>query len=176
VTNLLDRQRASVRPDHLGHKSRSSQVKRPQSWKVEKLNEPERKSAGRLISACGLPEEGLDETELWCVKGEGRRLLGVAGLETWGRQGLLRSVAVENEHRKARVGTALVRHVISEARKKRMREVYLITETAPLFFERLGFSAIDRSQVRGDVLNSVEFEGACPKTAPVMRIDLGVQE
>ena len=150
-------------------------MKNLQSWKVEKVRAPERGAASELISACGLPEEGLDDTELWCVKGEGRKLLGVAGLETWERQGLLRSVAVENEHRKALVGTSLVRHVISEARKKRMREVYLITET-PLFFERLGFSAIDRSSVRGSVLNSVEFKGACPETAPAMRMDLGLQE
>jgi amino-acid N-acetyltransferase len=151
-------------------------MKKPQRWKVEKVNQPERETASELISACGLPEEGLGETELWCVKGEGRQLLGVAGLETWGRQGLLRSVAVENEHRKSLVGTSLVRHVISEAEKKRIKEIYLITETAPSFFERLGFSAIDRSRVRGGVLNSVEFKGACPETAPVMRMDLGLLE
>ncbi|MDA4131758.1 MAG: hypothetical protein OK454_01350, partial [Thaumarchaeota archaeon] len=60
--------------------------------------------------------------------------------------------------------------------KRRIREVYLITEAAPLFFERLGFSAIDRSRVRGSVLNSVEFKGACPETAPVMWMEVGLQE
>lgn len=151
-------------------------MKKPLSWKVEKVNEPEREAAGRLISACGLPREGLEEAELWCVKGDGRQLLGVAGLEIWGRQGLVRSVAVENDHRKARVGTSLVRHVVSQAREKGMRDVYLITESAPLFFEKLGFRAIGRSRVRGSVLKSVEFRGACPETAPVMRMDLRVQE
>lgn len=148
---------------------------RPKSWKVEQVDEPERKAAAKLISACGLPREGLDDTQLWCVKGDGRHMFGVAGLETWRRQGLLRSVAVESEHRKERVGTTLVRHAISEARKKRMKEVYLITETAPSFFESLGFSAVDRSRVRGSVLNSAEFKGACPETAPVMWMDLDVQ-
>ena len=148
-------------------------MKNLQSWKVVKVHEREREAANELISACGLPGEGLDDTELWCVKGEGRHLLGVAGLETWGRQGLLRSVAVEKEHRKAMVGTSLVRHVISEARKKRMMEVYLITQT-PLFFDRLGFIVTDRSSVRGSVLKSVEFKGVCPETAPVMRMDLGL--
>jgi amino-acid N-acetyltransferase len=73
------------------------------------------------------------------------------------------------------VGTSLVRGVISQARKREMREVYLITETAPLFFERLGFSAIERSRVKGNVLNSLEFKGACPDTAPVMRMDLMIE-
>jgi amino-acid N-acetyltransferase len=72
------------------------------------------------------------------------------------------------------VGTSLVRRVIFEARKKRVREVYLITETAPLFFERLGFSALDRSRVKGGVLNSVEFQEACPKTAPVLWLNLRI--
>src|SRR5216684_2704048 len=117
-------------------------MQRAQSWEVEKLKKAERRMARKLVSASGLPRGGLDDAELWCVKGEGGLILGVAGLETWGRQGLLRSVAVGNGYRKAGVGTSLVRHVISEARKKKISEVYLITETAPLFFERLGFGAI----------------------------------
>jgi len=147
-------------------------MEKVQSWKVEKVRTTERQAARRLILTSGLPSQGLDDVELWCVKAGSRRLLGVAGLETWGRQGLLRSVAVENKHRKAGVGTSLVRQVISEARKKRMREVYLITETALSFFDRLGFKAIDRLKVRGGVLNSAEFEEACPETAPVMRLGL----
>jgi amino-acid N-acetyltransferase len=149
-------------------------MQKVQSWKVEKVRAAERQAACELISASGLPTEGLDDAELWCVKGDGRRFLGVACLETWGRQGLLRSVAVECEHREAGVGTSLVRRVIFEARKKRVREVYLITETAPLFFERLGFSALDRSRVKGGVLNSVEFQEACPKTAPVLWLNLRI--
>ena len=147
---------------------------RVQSWKVEKVKRAGRIPASKLVFATGLPRGGLDDAELWCVKGEGGRIVGVAGLETRGRQGLLRSVAVDKDHRRAGVGTSLVRHVISEARVKKMSEVYLITETAPLFFEKLGFSSIDRSQVSGNVLDSVEFKEACSETAPVMRMDLAI--
>jgi amino-acid N-acetyltransferase len=142
------------------------------SWKVAKTKKAETMAASELVSASGLPIAGLEDAELWCVKEDGGRILGVAGLETWGRQGLLRSVAVRQDHQKARVGTTLVRQVIAEARKKKLHEVYLITETAPLFFERLGFIAVDRSRVTGNVLNSVEFKEACSETAPVMRMDL----
>ena len=149
-------------------------MQRVQSWKAEKVKEAETQSARKLVSASGLPRGGLDDAELWCVKGEGGRILGVAGLETWGRQGLLRSVAVDKGHRKSGVGASLVKQIIAEARKKKMGEVFLITETAPLFFEKLGFKAIDRSRVRGGVLESVEFEEVCSETAPVMRLDLRV--
>jgi amino-acid N-acetyltransferase len=149
-------------------------LERVQSWKVEKVKKAERQSARKLVTASGLPRGGLDDAELWCAKGEGGRVLGVAGLETWGRQGLLRSVAVDKDRRKEGVGTSLVKQIIAEARKKKMSEVFLITETAPLFFERLGFNAVDRSRVRGGVLDSVEFKEACSETAPVMRLDLRI--
>jgi len=149
-------------------------MERVQSWKVKKLKKAERQAARKLVAASGLPRGGMDDAELWCVKGEGGRILGVAGLETWGRQGLLRSVAVDKESRKEGVATALVKQIIAAARKKKIGEVFLITETAPLFFERLGFNAIDRSRVRGGVLDSVEFREACSETAPVMRMDLRI--
>jgi amino-acid N-acetyltransferase len=149
-------------------------LERVQSWKVEKMKKAERQSARKLVSASGLPLGGMEDSELWCIKGEGGGILGVAGLETWGRQGLLRSVAVDKDHRKEGVGTALVKQIIAEARKKKMGEVFLITETAPLFFERMGFNAIDRSRVRGGVLDSVEFKEVCSETAPVMLMDLRI--
>jgi amino-acid N-acetyltransferase len=149
-------------------------LKTVQSWKAEKVKKSETRAARRLVSASGLPRAGLDDAQLWCVKGEGGRIIGVAGLETWGRQGLLRSVAVDEGQRKEGVGTSLVRQIIAEARKKKMSELLLITETAPLFFERLGFTGIDRARVRGDVLGSVEFKEACSVTAPVMRMELKI--
>jgi len=147
-------------------------LKTVQSWKAEKVKKEETRAARRLVSVSGLPRGGLDDAQLWCVKGEEGRIIGVAGLETWGRQGLLRSVAVDKGHLKEGVGTSLVRQIIAEARKKKMSELFLITETAPLFFERLGFSGIDRARVRGAVLGSVEFNEACSETAPVMRMEL----
>jgi amino-acid N-acetyltransferase len=149
-------------------------LERVQSWKVKKVKKAEIQPARKLVSVSGLPLGGLNGAELWCVKGERGLILGVAGLETWGRQGLLRSVAVDKDHRKEGVGTALVKQIIAEAKKKKLGEVFLITETAPLFFERLGFNATDRFRVRGGVLDSVEFKEACSETAPVMRMDLRI--
>ncbi len=149
-------------------------MERVQSWKAEKVKKAEAQLARKLVYASGLPGGGLEDAELWCVKGERRRIIAVAGLETWGIQGLLRSVAVDVDHRKEGVGTSLVRQIIAEARKKKMTEVFLITETAPLFFARLGFKATERSRISGDVLDSIEFKEACSETAPVMWLDLRV--
>lgn len=142
------------------------------TMKVQKAGNAERTQASALLTTCDLPLDGLEETELWCVKGSGRRLVAVAGLETRGEQSLLRSVAVEKEHRNSGVGGRLVSEVLAAARSRGVKEVYLITESAPLFFRRFGFRNFARERVKGDVLQSAEFRGACPESAPVMRIVL----
>jgi amino-acid N-acetyltransferase len=144
----------------------------PQSWKVVRAEPEESSSARSLLSGSDLPTQGLDETELWCVRDGAGRVLGIAGLETWGEQGLLRSVVVEEDHRRDGVGSALVERIIKEANARGLAELYLITETAPLFFQRFGFNSFDRKNVVGPVLGSIEFKEACAETAPVMRLAL----
>ena len=143
-----------------------------ESWRVAKAGPRDLKNARRLLEASELTVDGLEETELWCVRGESGGLIGIAGLETWGRQGLLRSVVVDGKYRKSGVGKALVEHVFEEASSRELAELFLITETASRFFERFGFTPFERKKVSGKVLNSVEFREACPETAPVMRIVL----
>jgi len=54
------------------------------------------------------------------------------------------------------------------ARRRGVRTVYLLTETAAQFFPKFGFRSIPRSEVDKAVLSSTEFTTACPQTALVM--------
>jgi arsenate reductase len=45
----------------------------------------------------------------------------------------------------------------------------LLTTTAEAFFTHIGFARIDRADVPAALLQSVEFRGACPSTAVIMR-------
>ena len=47
--------------------------------------------------------------------------------------------------------------------------MYLLTTTAEGWFPRFGFERIAREEVSEAVRGSVEFGGACPATAAVMR-------
>ena len=47
-------------------------------------------------------------------------------------------------------------------------KVFLVTTTAAYWFTRFGFRRIDRDSVPGSILQSVEFQGACPTTAVIM--------
>ena len=127
-----------------------------------------------LLSQAMLPTAGVPETldgYIVAVRPDGT-LAGLAGLERYGIEGLLRSVVVVPALRGTGLGRALAQHVVSEARSKGLTDLYLLTTTAEGYFPKLGFSAIPRSDVPAGVQASVEFRGACPDTAVAMHLAL----
>ena len=96
------------------------------------------------------------------------KLAGVAGLEILGENGLLRSVAVSPDFRNQSVGNQLVGAIIGLAESNRITMLYLITTTADLYFERLGFSRVDRTNVPDTIAQTRQFSELCPASAVVM--------
>ena len=119
----------------------------------------------------GLPDLGIDQWFRSFVIAEDLdgSWLGVAGLETYGQAGLLRSVAVESKHRGQGFGQGLVESVIRNARGHGIRTLYLVTNDASNYFERFGFRAVDRDQVDEAVKASVEFTEICKSATPMQR-------
>jgi len=99
-------------------------------------------------------------------------LIGVAGLERYGPAGLLRSVAVRPEARKAGVGGALVDRILTDAAASGLGDIFLLTTTAEDYFPRHGFHRVARDAVPEPVQASVEFQDACPSSAVVMHRQL----
>jgi amino-acid N-acetyltransferase len=99
---------------------------------------------------------------------DGRRVVGVAGLEVCGENALLRSVAVRPEWRSRGVGNELVSRVVSDAESRGLHALYLLTLTAERYFPRFGFEHVERRTVPAAVADTVEFKSACPETATVM--------
>lgn len=126
-----------------------------------------------LLRQCELLETGVAEAfERFVVARSDSATVGCAGLEVYADLGLLRSVAVDPAARRAGLGEALVRSIVAAARELRLRELYLLTTTAPGFFERIGFHRVIRSEVPSPVAESWEFRAGCPQTAQAMRLDL----
>jgi amino-acid N-acetyltransferase len=119
-----------------------------------------------------LPLDGLEDTELWVLQLSSGEFGGVAGLELYGNQGLLRSLAVTKSMHNQGYGAALVNYVIGEAKKSLVQDLFLLTTTAPEFFKKFGFKEESREKVSGGITNSVEFKSACPKTAVLMYLSL----
>jgi amino-acid N-acetyltransferase len=117
-----------------------------------------------------LPTNGVKE----CVENfivamdEDRSWVGIAGLEVYGKSGLLRSVAVDKNYRGMGHGQSLVEAVLKEAREKGVERIYLLTENAEVYFKGLGFEVISRENVDEGVRASPEFRECCA-TAVAMR-------
>jgi amino-acid N-acetyltransferase len=97
------------------------------------------------------------------------QVMGIGGVETYGRYGLLRSVVVEEEYRGEGYGSALVELIMKNAKKNGVKDLYLLTTTAEGFFAKMGFEKIKRDEVPSQIQNTTEFKELCPKSSICMR-------
>lgn len=121
-----------------------------------------------LLTDCGLPASDLSTAHLadFFVATANDRLVGVAGLETLGSVGLLRSLAVAPDCRRAGLAHRLV--TACEERAKRLHgisELYLLTTTAADYFLRRAYRDVPRESVPGAVAAHPQFAGLCPASA-----------
>ncbi len=142
------------------------------AFKIRQARLEDKECISLLLSGFKLPLDGLENSKMWVLQESNGSIHGVAGLEVWGGKGLLRSVAVNKNLQNQGYGSSLVKHVINEARKNGIRELLLLTTTAPDLFRKLGFKEDNRENVTGSITNSMEFKSACPKTAILMRLSL----
>jgi amino-acid N-acetyltransferase len=114
-----------------------------------------------------------DVSEGWghyfVVREDDGRVVGVAGLELHGEDGLLRSVAVDADYRGQGLAAALVEAVFQRAARVGLRSVYLLTTTARDYFARRGFTDCSREAAPPAIRDSWEFRTGCPKAAAFMK-------
>jgi amino-acid N-acetyltransferase len=126
-----------------------------------------------LLQASRLPLAGIERhmaTAL--VARDADRVVGCAAVEVYGSAGLLRSVAVAEGRRGEGLGQRLTDAALAVARKRGVRNLYLLTTTADAFFPRFGFAQIARSELDPALNDSEELRGACPASAIAMRLPL----
>lgn len=113
-----------------------------------------------------------DVSEGWghyfVVREDDGRVVGVAGLELHGDDGLLRSVAVDTDYRGQGLAAALIEAVLQRAARVGLRSVYLLTTTARDYFARRGFADCPRDAAPAAIRDSWEFRAGCPSTAALM--------
>jgi len=116
-----------------------------------------------LLSRVNLPTNEVDpQKHAFFVGEEDRKVVVTAGLEVFGKSGLLRSVAVAPELQSKGLGGQMYKFVMEKIRATDLREVWLLTTTAEKFFGKLGFEKRKREEAPPDIQNSWQFEhGAC---------------
>ena len=122
-----------------------------------------------LLRAEGLPLDGVEQCmRHGVVARAGVQVVGFAALEPHGAFGLLRSVAVAPHWRRRGVAGRLCTACEARARGLGLERLYLLTETAPRFFEALGYQALSRAQAPEPIQRSREFAHICAHSAQFM--------
>ncbi len=142
-----------------------------QTFDVRPAKQADLREVKTVLSECDLPLDGLDHQleKVYCVAEVKREIVGVGGVEVYGRYGLLRSIAVLPNWQRKSIGEALVKDRLAWAKAKGISDVFLLTTAASRFFERFGFHSIDREIVPSEIKKSSEFSSLCPETAIVMK-------
>lgn len=136
---------------------------------IERALETDRPAVENLLTANGLPLEGLEIALANAVVARSAGgIAGCAAVEAYGPVGLLRSVCVAAELRGTGLGGRLVAAAEALAADRGVVDLYLLTDTAEAWFPRLGYTAAARESVPAPLTASPEFMGACPETATVL--------
>lgn len=123
-----------------------------------------------LLEESGLPTADLAAgapVKLFGIA-DGPACVGVVGLELYGQDGLLRSLAVERSHQKSGLGRALVDAAEQEARRAGVCKLYLLTTTADRYFEKLGYRRLQRAEAPPSIAATAQFSSLCPSSSAFM--------
>ena len=139
--------------------------------------DPPRADVLRLLRAAALPTADVGaraDQKFFGIRETDDRgtWLGVVGVERYGNEALLRSLAVSPAARKRGLGAKLVAAVELLARARRYRRVVLLTTDAQAYFSRLGYQPVERQTLSKALAASTQLTSLCPTTATVMAKDV----
>ena len=127
----------------------------------------------RLLRESHLPTAGVaEQLSGFRVADDTGRVVASAGLETYDRAALLRSVVVDPGYRNRGLAAGLVRGLLDDLWGRGVADVFLLTTTAADYFRRLGFTPVSRGDVPRSVQASREFQDVQCETAQAMLLRL----
>lgn len=129
-----------------------------------------------LLKEAGLPVADLtpDSFKSFFVAATESTIVGLIGLESFSRTGLLRSLVVEKSYRGFGLGHRLVDELERAAIDRGITEMWLLTIDADQFFAQLGYSVSDRAAAPDVIAKTPEFSSLCPGDAVLMKKSITV--
>ncbi len=91
-------------------------------------------------------------------------------MERHGTDALLRSVAVHHDWRSHAIERRLSDDRIKWAAVNAITTIYLLTDSAAPYWQRLGFERIARDSAPPAIAASSEWQSGCPASAVAMRL------
>lgn len=140
-------------------------------------NENEFAAFRESIAKAGLPFQDLNyQNQILISYISNGEPVGTGGLEIVNQYGLLRSVSVPTEYRNHAIGKQIFADIITNALGINLEALYLITETAKDYFEKLGFETVVREAVPNEIKSTTQFSQVCPSSAICMVLKLRSSE
>ena len=117
----------------------------PATINIQKAGKGDFEAVCKLLLQENLPIADLNPLlENFFIAVEDNKLTGVIGMDRYGADGLLRSAIVQKEYRHAGIAAALVARLFDEAAKQGVTTLYLITNTAESYFQKMAFKKLLR--------------------------------
>ena len=137
---------------------------------VEKVSKAKLEKVKQLLIENNLPVEDFeDEYITFFIAKINNTTVGVIGLEQYEATGLLRSLAVKSDYKNLKIGRDLIEYLLRYCKNNSIQELYLLTTTAEMYFEKFGFYKITRENTPTAIKNTKEFALICPGTALIMK-------
>ncbi len=137
--------------------------------RIEPLAETQLAAVIGLLNEAGLPSQDVHEhRQNFLVALNGAELVGAVGLEIYDAGALVRSLVVKPSLRNQGVGKLLYDAAVVFAKKHRVSQLGLLTNTAERFFAREGFVKIEKDQTPEFIKRTKEYTTFCPSSAVVM--------
>jgi amino-acid N-acetyltransferase len=126
----------------------------------------------RLLSACELPTLYVHRhLKSFMVAKADKKIIGVVGIEVYGRSGLFRSLCVDETYRGRGIARMLNKKLIAFAHMWKIDRLYLFTLYAEKFALKLGFRKIGKKQIPKIIRSTWQFRKArsCPSVICMMK-------
>lgn len=125
-----------------------------------------------LLQKSNLPFSDIAESKIdFIIATENGQLIGCIGLEKFGKNGLLRSFAVEASLQNKGYGWQLYSKLLEYSIKNNIKTLHLLTNTAKDYFSKAGFSVKNRNTAPEAIANTLEFSSLCPSSSTYMVLD-----
>jgi amino-acid N-acetyltransferase len=113
----------------------------------------------RLLCGCGLPSLYIHRhLKFFIVAKAAKKIVGVIGLEAYGRVGLLRSLCVDRAYRGRGVAKTLNARMMAYAHMQGIDRLYMFTFDAEEFASKLGFHKIGKNRLPKSIRSTWQFQ------------------
>ena len=112
----------------------------------------------QLLSKCELPTLYVHRhLKSFMVAKADKKIVGVVGIEVYGRTGLFRSLCVYEPYRGRGIAKILNEKLLTYARLWKIDRLYLFTWRAEKFASKLGFRKIDKKEIPKSIRSTWQF-------------------